>query len=868
MRRVSFLTRLVTVGLASWLGGGCSEGAQAPLATDGGDAGSGSDAADDASAPVDAGTCFATAADFPSPAAGRCEAEILDPGASLPVGDDAAGGFIIPGGRRVTRVGRQLRLPGFPSRVVPIPGTRFVVVSDGARNDELLRVIDVDSMTVVASRSFHSGDGSDEALFLGLAVSPDGRRLWASGGGSNRIFTYDVDATTGALTDAPAREIRLGDPTPRMGHFAGIALSPDGTKLVAALLLADAVAVFDATTGAEVGRVGLDTGAHPYDVVIVPDGSRAYVSEWGGAAVVPLDLTALTAGTPIPVGAMPQGLALSPDAARLIVASANADQLAVIDVTVGAVVAQIDVHAPMAPRGASPVAVAFDASGRLYAVDAGDGAVDVLEPASPGYHRIGRIPTMWYPSDVTVLADGSVVVINAKHESTGPNLDPMVDIMARVGGSLQVVDASELTPSALASWEMETGSNVSRATRFSDVTCPAGTSYDFPIPMPGMGPSTKIEHVLLLVRENKTYDAYFGAFHDASGAPAGNGDATLTLLPTDTTDQVLQNTFALARRFAFSDNYYSDAEQSVQGHIWTSAGRTTDVVERVWLNSTGYGRSYVGPDLELIRPDEGTAFDYMRANGVSFANYGEIVGSSHTGGPSAGYPGFVVNIDTPDPDRARYLDRRWRSYCQLPTFTYMVMPRDHTFGGSGGRPTPASMIADNDDGIGIAMDALSHSTWWPTSVVFIVEDDPQDGGDHVDNHRSPLIVVSPWAKRGTISHVNANEASIYRTIQLILGLPEPLNDFWANAAPLYDVFTSTPDYAPYDRIERTWPEEINGASGRDAEMWRGTDWSVVDEQPGLSRWLWAHFHGLHLPPDALRGPRAGDFDDVDDLDDR
>lgn len=297
---------------------------------------------------------------------------------------------------------------------------------------------------------------------------------------------------------------------------------------------------------------------------------------------------------------------------------------------------------------------------------------------------------------------------------------------------------------------------------------------------------------------------------------------------------------------------HDENEGMAQGHIWMTQGRTTDILERVWLNSTGYGRSYVAPNLTLIRPDEGSAFDYFKAHDVSFDNFGEIVGSSESGGPRSGYPGFIFSLDTQDTERAAYLRRRWQAQCRLSTFTFAILPRDHTYGGSGGRPTPASMIAENDDALGDIVDAVSHSTWWPTTAIFVVEDDPQDGGDHVDNHRSPLLVISPWAKRGAISHVNTHEASIYRTIQLILGIDEPLNDFWQNAAPLYDLFTSTPDYTPYEHVARVWPNENNPSASTSALMWDAVDFSEPDEQPGLSEWLWGHFHPTTPAPPRAR----------------
>jgi hypothetical protein len=225
--------------------------------------------------------------------------------------------------------------------------------------------------------------------------------------------------------------------------------------------------------------------------------------------------------------------------------------------------------------------------------------------------------------------------------------------------------------------------------------------------------------------------------------------------------------------------------------------------------------------------------------------------------PEANYPGFVYSYE-PDVEKAAYVAEQVLESCELSTFSYVLMPNDHTLGLDPGERTPASMIADNDEGVGRLIDAISHSTFWPRTVIFVIEDDPQAGGDHVDNHRSPLLVVSPWVKRGYVSSVHFDEASIYRTIQLILGLEEPNSATWLHAAPLFDMFTSTPDYAPYDHIPRRWPEELNPDDGsRDALISASYDWSEPDNQPGLARILWRHFRGTEPPwPD-----RPEPFDD-------
>lgn len=802
------------------------------------DAGGGSDAGRDAGP-----TCVATATDFPTPQAGRCRA-VVAPDALLPVGDDGAGGFITPGARRVTRVGRHVELPGFPMAVTPVPGTSFVVVTDGAVSDEQLSVIDVTSGAVVDSREFRENAPTPEALFLGLAVSRDGRTVYVSGGGSDRIYVYDLDPATGELTDASPIDVFTAGGG--LSYVSAIRLLSDDRTLAINLMMADALLLYDTEARAEIARIGFEEQTYPYDLVVSPDDRSAWVSLWGGSAVVPVDLAGRRALAPIPVGKNPEGLVLSRDGTVLVATSSDSDSLAMIDVATNVVEETIWLAGETAPRGTSPAAGAFDAAGRLYIVSAGENAIDVLEDGAAGWARVGRIPTMWYPTDVEVLDDGTVLVVNGKHEGTGPS-DGSVDIVDLVGGSLQIVDPIEITDPMLLAWDMEVATNNDRGTRFVEVECPDGAPYDFPIPLEGTGPSPHIEHVIVVVRENKTYDAYLGNL-EIGGAPHGNGDPNLTIVPPLETAMVFPNTQELARVFTIGDNFYSQAEQSVQGHVWTTFGRTTDYVERSWL--TTWGRGYWAIPQQGIGtigfPEEGGAFQYLVNHGVEVDNFGEIVGARGAP-PNGSYPGIFFALGIPDIDRAEWVAARI-ARCDLAEFTYMILPRDHTRGLDPEAETPRSMMADNDNAVGRLVEAVSRSSYWPRTVIFVIEDDPQNGGDHVDNHRAPVHVISPWARRGHVTSVHSNEASIYRTIQLIFGIDAPLSAYWANAAPMLDAFGSTPDYTPYDRIERAWPIEMNPDDGSEMAMQsRAYDWSKPDEQRGIARLLWRHLRGTEAP---------------------
>ncbi len=798
----------------------------------------------DAPIELDAGPmCFATAEDFPTPPTGACTVALGD-GAEATAGDDGTGGFIIPGGERLTRAGRNAAVGGFPMRAIAIPGTRFVVVTDGGLREETLAVMNVDTLDIVHRETF-AYDPSD-ALFLGLAISADGRELWASGGGTNEVIAYDFDPATGALTRDAARSFTVSASTDD-GYVAGLALRDDGV-LAVALMFGDQILFYDTAAGAELRRAPVEELAYPYDVVFSPDGADVWVSLWADRQVARIDVASGAVEATVDVGKNPQGLALSPDGATLAVACSDSDSVALIDLVSGLVSDTVWVIGEDAPRGAAPASLRYGADGRLYVANALENAIAVFDPAM-GHARVGAIPTMWHPTDVLPLDDGTLFFVNGRDTGTGPNVAPSTDdITELLGGSVSALDPGTFDDAQLAAWELEIQANNERMRDFASVECPPGATYDFPIPQPGGGPSTAIRHVVLIIRENKTYDAYLGDLTDAAGAPHGNGDPDLTLIPRDVIEDVIPNTRALARQFGLGDNYYSHAEQSVQGHFWTTHGRTTDFVERTWLTSWGRNFWTAPPQgtSEMGTPEEGSAFDFLSANDISATNYGEIVGA---GGlrPDRRYPGLVYSY-LPDRDKGDHVAMRVQRECDLRSFTYIVLPNDHTQGLSPGRQTPSSMIADNDDGVGRIVHGISHSTFWPESLIIVIEDDPQDGGDHVDNHRSPLLVISPWVRRGHVSSVHYSEASIFRTVQLIFGVAEPHNRSWEHAAPLYDLFTSTPDFTPYERVERRWPEETNPFD--DSMMARisdNYDWSEPDEQPGLSRLLWQHFRGAAPP---------------------
>ncbi len=831
---------------------------------------------------VDGGASFTTNCTLAEPTAD----------AKQPAGRQPDGSVILPGGRRIAPAGRLLDVGGFPLALRVLPGAtqRFVVVTDGAFGDEALRIVDLQAAdphaAVVSSHAYPStaGDATSPALFYGLALTADGTRLFASNGGYdpakpgepayNTIDVFDFAGSPPQLSRNDAATIRLAFNTdggvPKQRLPAGLTLSSDEKLLYVAGQSDNTLAIIDlapgpgaAGWGAEIGRATLP-GIAPYDVALDEAHHTAWVSLWGGQTVgpnkyldgiVPVDVTNPKAPKP---AAMPIATGKAAEAelivgGRLLVANADADTVSSVDLASRAVTSN-PVASPAGLVGSTPNALAADvAASRLYVANANDDAVEVLDLATLAPK--GRIPTAWYPTAVAVLADGSVVIASAKGMGLGPT-DHEKGKDDFMQGTLQVVPRP--SDADLAMGEAIVAANLARPTMITpQLTCPASGEKRFPLPPDAMSP-TPIQHVFLIVRENKTYDAILGDL------PTGNGDPKLVLFGADVTP----NAHALATTFASLDNFYANAEQSLQGHEWTTAAFSNDYSEKGWL--TTWGRATRSPGAfasgtleHLPHPPGDTAWTHLDKAGVPYRNYGEIV---NTAGAltvfDVGYPGVFFDTSLKDVDKIQYVIGRINDpTLEIERFSYIGLPNDHTVGTVPGKPTPQSMVADNDEATGRFVDALSHSGYWPSSIVFVIEDDPQDGGDHVEGHRSLCLAISPWVKRGYTSSVHGDDPALWRTIDLLLGVG-PMNAFEANASALYDLFSTTPDLTPYSYLPRKVAEALNGQDAPLAEESLKIDFSKPDSAP-LGRILWRAVRGQEPPWGAKDSPRAGmvDLDD-------
>jgi YVTN family beta-propeller protein len=749
-----------------------------------------------------------------------------------------------------------------PLAMVSAPGgQRLVLLMNGYRQQGI-QVVD------------RTGDVRQTALqpaaFLGLAFSPDGSTLYASGGNRDLIYRYRWAGDSVSLADSLVLQATSPD-SDGTRYPSGLAPSADGRWLYVAENLGDSLAVVDLTSARVVQR--LATGRYPYGVAVAPEGT-VFVSNWNANTVSVFQRGAdgrLSALPAVPAGRHPSALLLSPTGARLFVASGSTDRVTVLDTRTRRVVATLLDPPPAGPgEGATPNALALSPDGtRLFAAEADANAVAVFDlsaatadvPAARGDDRLaGRIPMGWFPTAVVALGD-TLYVVNGKGARAGPNPDGPVPggrrhpatayTLGQLTGTLSIVPATRASGAELAGFTRR----VARANGWA------------PSPARGRG-YPPFTHVLYIIRENRTYDQVLGDL------PQADGDASLVLFGRDVTP----NAHALAERFGLFDRFFVNAEVSPDGHNWSVGAYATDYTQKtVPTNYAGDGRSYdyegtnreVVPEEDVAEPANGYLWDLAERAGITYRNFGEFVveeGPREDRRYRGTKPFLVANTDEsfpsfdmtiPDQRRADiWLAQleRWVSAGQMPALQTMRLPRDHTSGGAAGQHTPRAMVADNDLALGRVIEALTRSPFWANTVVFVLEDDAQNGPDHVDSHRSPVLVISAFSRAG-VSHRFANTTDVLRTMEEILGL-EALSQFDFYGRPLREIWNATADLRPYTALTPSQPlDQVNPPRTRAALESRRFDLSRADaiDDEVFSRVIWLAVKGEDVPyPGARR----------------
>lgn len=712
---------------------------------------------------------------------------------------------ILTTGRRITPVGSLIHVDKWPLAVKFSPDMKYLYVTHNGKTK--FDVIDVATAKSIQTLNIEA--------YRGVQVSLDGMTIYVAADDTSKVYTYQRQ-DDGTLVRKQEKFLP--------GFLADLELTPDGKFLYVMSNTNSKVWKLNADTLDVVDTMEADL--YPYDIIVSPDGNKVYVSNTAGNSISALDFATNTKAPLLKTPRAPMGMALSADGKTLYVACSDADKVLKIATDTMTIEKTLETNKSIGvPAGASPNEVALTADNKTLFVSEAD-LNQVLVIDTTGMSIRGIIPAAFYTTGLALSPDESMLAICSSKGFGAKGSSPH-----SFTGLVSVVDLSTLDAN-LAQWTKTAKANYNRVSSFFPKDC----KYPLPVAAtPGNGP---IKHVVLIVRENKTYDCDLGDFK------RGNGDPKLVVFGKKYTP----NLHELARQFVNLDNYYADSEESKQGHNWTTQADCNDTFEK--MDQSQF--LLIGIDPALIKNNY-TIFDNCLDNKITFRNYGEWEGFGRDlFGKFAPYidrkfPFFDLGIS--DVVKANEFIREMKLGI-FPQFVYIALPNDHTMGTKVGFPTPDWYVANNDRATGMIMDAISHSKYWASTAIFLIEDDPQGyGGDHVYPNRSIGLVISPWVKREFTSSVHYSIPSVYRTIEMLLGLP-PMNLNDAMAPPMYDIWVSTPDNTPYTAIDPGIPMAKNTARSFGAAMSAKMDFSKPDHAPGLGYVLWHYMKGADVNPPA------------------
>ncbi|MDX2267470.1 MAG: alkaline phosphatase family protein [Bryobacter sp.] len=788
----------------------------------------------------------------------------------------------------------------------------------------------------------------------GVSWSPQGDHLWVLGatelqqldwknnevkkkvalGGSPGIAGLRTHPQTGeAVFGSSSRGAPAG---PRLATFAqgslkilaqglgkfqvgGVGVSTSAPFVIAPLIYENKAVVVDVTSGAQ--QALLDTGIAPWAAILNAEGTVAYVANLGGRPPRSQDLFASSMEKPsekitvdargiastgtvqrfdlatgkvthtIPVGLHPASLAWDEQRQLLYVANGNTDNISVINTANQQVVATLPVQIyNEKAKGISPTALALNADGtRLFVACGGINAVAVFNTSTR--KMTGLIPTAWYPNALALSPDGrQLAIASLLGAGSAWRDEPKRRFVHSYRGSVSVVDVPD--EAQLASYTTAVAEN--NRVRLSGGAAPNPKAKPKAIPLRSGEPSL-IEHVVYIVKENRTYDQLFGDL------PQGNGDPSLVMFGR----KVTPNQHKLAEDFVLLDNLYATGGNSADGHQWLT--QSNEVEYALWPGYQGRSYPFDGTD-PMAYSEGGFLWDYAIAKGKTVRVYGEYAGRLsepieqrmklfeewkagnadfsnrwNIKAPidplnkilAANYPTYTNSI--PDVVRAQIFLKdlaRFTREGKFPNLVLLQLPSDHTFGARPGASSPSAMVADNDYALGQIVEGLSQSPFWPKMAIFVIEDDAQNGVDHVDGHRMPGLVISPYTKRKSVDSTFYANQSVNKTIELILGLPTmSLFDIIAN--DMRASFTDTPDLTPFKAVEPTYdlyelnpPVRALKGLARDAAIASNKmNWDVPDAAPTerVNRILWGMLRGWDThypaPKNAVFSPLAIDIED-------
>ena len=807
------------------------------------------------------------------------------------VGPQSGNAYVVSTSQVIDPAGKTITFPGRPVDLALNSNETILAV----KNMTGIVFINVANQSIIQTLELPKGG----CTFKGIGWSADDKKVWVT---DEKGFLRSAKLTDKGLFGWDDQILLPG--IDKDGPYpGGFAIDDNRGLIYVTLNRNNTVGIVNINTGKLEAQIPV--GVAPYTIVIKDN--KAYVSNWGGRIPVAGDMSAPSSGTQVVINKVngvastgtvsvidlanrkavteiavqlhPCGMTLSADNSLLFVANANSDCVSVIDTKSDKVIKTIS-SKPMEelPYGSAPndVAVAPDGSS-LYIADGADNLLAVVDLKKNKLK--GLIPTGWYPSTVRLSADGKkLFVANMKGiGSRQPGLRPKGHNSPDHMGSVSFIDVPGA--GSLESYTIKAATNMRLPKINHELNLAQVKEKLVPVPTQP-GEKSLIKHVIYIIKENRTYDQILGDM------PQGNGDSSLTMFGRFVTP----NHHKLAEEFVLLDNVYCNGVKSAEGHNWTSQGYVTDYLEKAFPS---FVRSYPwnGND-PIVYAATGFIWDYVIKAGLSFRTYGEFVNDQVIPANSTWtdiYQDYITKANKIKIIATPTVHTLQNHYCPIytggpreindqykadvfinelhafekndsfPNLMMLSLPNNHTSGTQPGFPTPRAMVADNDLALGRIVEAVSKSKFWKETAIFVIEDDPQNGLDHVDGHRTISFCISPYTKRKAVISTHYNQNSILRTIQLILGLP-PMSHLDLVAMPMTNCFTTQPDLTPYNRLPNNIPlnemnPKLSATSGKQ-RYWAKKSMEMnltenddldEEEEVGLNKVLWYSVKGYHVP---------------------
>lgn len=772
---------------------------------------------------------------------------------------------LLPNGWSLTPAGKSVPLGDLPLNMAVSKSKSLIAVTNNGYSDQSVELVDVTTGKVVDSMPVSRS-------WYGLKFSDNDKYLYASGGNDNWILKYEVVGKKLKFEDS----IKLGKKWPTEISPSGFDI--DDEKNLMYVVTKENNSLYVVNLKTKKVEKTLPLGGEGYMCLLAPDKKELYISCWGCDQVKIFNAENNTFTDSLHVGDNPNEMLLSKNGKWLYVANANDNSVSVIDIKSRKVVEVLNAALyPDAPPGSTTNGLAFSEDEKtLFIANADNNCLSVFDVSMPGSSKSkGFIPVGWYPTNVKVVGRKIYVTngkgftsyanpwgpnpVNHNHHITFHGADSTVKTQY-IGGlmraTLSIIDIPNEKQLGLYSQQVYKNTPYNKR-----LETQSWVGMGNPVPSK-IGGKSPIKHVFYIIKENRTYDQVLGDVKE------GNGDPSLVLFG----EKITPNQHAIAKQFVLLDNFYASAEVSADGHNWSMGGYATDYLEKNWPTNYGHHSGHYDSEgtREIANNKNGFIWNFCKRAGVTYRTYGEFADDYMPNIPvlKDHYCPYYTSWDQKVRDTTRF--NQWKrefdsllAINKVPQLSTLRLINDHTEGLAKNRPTPFVHVADNDWAVGLFIEHLSQSPIWKESVVFVVEDDAQDGPDHVDAHRTTAYVAGGYIKTGFVDHTMYSTTSILRTIELILGLP-PMSQYDASSTPMWRCFSSKPDHLPFHSI----PVELdltlkNVAINKWQKLSETFDLTKEDAVPEalFNQVLWHGIKGDNVP---LPAPRRAAFIKVKD----